>query len=134
MPLDWLWLQWMDGFTGEALGAIRGSPLKSLHLLECDLVDAELEALKDMPLTELDLSWCTRVTDVGLVSLRGLPLTRLNLNGVPVTREALFSFLNESTTLKNFDFHGIESVSMKDERDFWKARYLKVEGVADDDW
>lgn len=130
MPLTSLGLEDIRGITGEFLGAISGCPLGYLNLADCvDLEDEGLEALKGLPLTNLNLSGCSNITDFGLEILRGLPLTALNLTAVPVTRGALFRFLNDSPTLQNFEFVGVASVSADDEAEFWKARYLKAVGA-----
>lgn len=125
MPLTYLSLANNRGFTGRGLESIKTSPLARLRLGDCsEFLDEGLLHLKNMPLTSLDLSRCSRVTDVGLAALHGMPLTDLGLGGVPVTSEALFSFLYNTPTLEEFDFSDVRSVSIAAEARFWKYRYL----------
>lgn len=131
MPLTSLGLKDLPGLTGEGLGLIKGCPLTSLSLADCgQLVDAGIEALVGMPLTYLDVSRCARLSDASLTFLCGQPLTNLQLDGIPgISCGALFSFLDDTPTLKDFEMRDIESVSLEDEADFWKARYLKSVGL-----
>lgn len=82
-------------FTGE-LARIKG--LRTLHLASLGLSDADVEHLKHLSLTDLNLSGNEKLTERCLRSLREIKtLTRIDLRDCPaITSEALAKFRSES--------------------------------------
>lgn len=80
MPLTDLKLVGMKNVTGSGLRGLRGAPLTRLDISQSDLSgDAgeggRLPSLAGLPLTDINV-WGSKINDVGLECLRGLPLTR----------------------------------------------------------
>lgn len=82
-PLGTLFLGQLDWLTNAGLNKLRRLPLTSLELCFCTegngMSDRALEALTDMPLTKLTLFGIKWLTDSGLAALRNLKLTALSL-------------------------------------------------------
>ena len=64
------------------IGPIHQIPKVAGRWRRCaGVTDAGLAALREMPLTILDLEDCAWLTDAGLAALREMPLTQLNVEG-----------------------------------------------------
>lgn len=75
--LEWFALGGLHWHAQKAaMGTLRELPITDLDLTACDWVTG-LEWLADLPLTRLNLDFCTRLTDNELGHLRGL--TRLSM-------------------------------------------------------
>lgn len=67
-------------------------------------------SLRGLPLTNLDLKWNPQITDIGIQALRGLPLQFLDLNGaLQITDEGLKGLLGMSLTF--LDLGGCQQVT-----------------------
>lgn len=101
MPLTKLCLDQCPLITGKGLSAVfPGLPLTRLILWMCDGIfsgtDTDLRTLSCLPecLTDLNLGYCTLLSDSCLLPLKGLALQRLNVSGCRlVTDESLCLFL-----------------------------------------
>lgn len=86
-------------------------PLTQLSLANCDVTDAGIEFLRQLPLTDLNLSGCTKLTDATLFALAemGFPLTALDISGWDrVGRRAYGLMFHEEGT--RFSDSGLEAL------------------------
>ena len=63
----------------STLARLRGVRVVELVLFHCKTTNAGLKSLRGLPLTSLDICGCDEITDAGLAHLRGLPLNVLHL-------------------------------------------------------
>lgn len=108
-----------ESVTAEGLGVLRNLPLTRLMLgdsddgeLDMSFGDEHLQALRGLPLAELDLEYRGGVTDEGLAALEGMPLTSLGLmNCVLDTGEGFTSLKGSPFTRLHLPF--CEELSMR---------------------
>jgi hypothetical protein len=82
-----------------------------LELGDCtNITGVGLVNLKGMPLTSLNLIRCCNLTDSGLTYLKGLPLTDLNLQGCNAITDAGLLFL-KGLPLKKLDLWCCDKIS-----------------------
>lgn len=100
------WIQHLEGMQHADLNlarcsrlqgnleALHGMPLTCLNLTHCTgLSDACMESLRGAPLKYLYLGHCAWLSDTGMAALSGLPLVILKMEGCPlVTPEGLRGF------------------------------------------
>lgn len=70
-------------FLDSGLGFLRGMPLRILTLNLSTATNLGLGVLRNLPLTRLALCLCTRITDVGLLFLRGVLLKHFEMSDCP---------------------------------------------------
>ncbi|KAF3363401.1 hypothetical protein PHSC3_000010 [Chlamydiales bacterium STE3] len=86
------------------------SNLKHLKIASLTLKDDDLEVVKEMQLTTLELSGCELITDDGLAHLKGLPLKNLYLGGCKrITDKGLVHL--KGNPLKELNLSGCESIT-----------------------
>lgn len=82
------------GYTTRTTSGYSSSKVASPLSLTRRLSDAGLAFLRGLQLEHLDLSGCTLLTSDGMAAvLQGMPLTSLNLNGVPPVTDAVLQSL-----------------------------------------
>ncbi len=85
--------------TGRSLRLLHQFPaLADLNLSACDIDNAAMELLPTLRnLEKLNLSYCNRLTEPGLLRLRGLRnLQYLDLHGVPKVNTGIIARLRRS--------------------------------------
>lgn len=70
----------LENLKGSKLSTLVFAPNNAWSRSESELRDADLAHLKGLPLTQLDLSYCSKITGFGLVHLKGAPLSSLCLH------------------------------------------------------
>lgn len=116
LPLAKLHLDWCSWLSDAGLAAISGLPIATLTVTGARFVTpAGLANLRDIPLTDLSLRQCVQLErDGGLEALRGMALTRLQLEAVtrdlPGQTNAVLDPLEEIPTLINLGVKNYRSV------------------------
>ncbi|MFO7905939.1 MAG: hypothetical protein R6U98_24985 [Pirellulaceae bacterium] len=119
--------------SDAGVAALATSPsLRSLLMHDFDISDAAGESLAGIEtLTELEVFRCSNFGSDGVLALKGMPLTRLKLRGLPAVDDRAMAVFEDLPALERLYLHEIGSLSDEGLQALGNLKTLKVLDIWD---